>query len=307
MSLETLFGIPTHIEPSEQARLVRVLNRNWHALMSRPVRSLDADLEDLSVLFGAGVSPRSLKKHVYALPDADTESLDLPGEVVVILDGCALITPEGRIMLDVLMGMRGTGSWQIDPGTQLRALYKANQRRAEWQVRWMHKQFHSSISQPVLGAALFLLVNGSVGREHALFMPRDPDYDRDLGAVVIPLVAQFSADLGGNNPAEGTGLRGHWAFSQVSRLMGRDVERDTAKKEGAFLYIRPGREQHLLNDVAERLDKLGSQPRTHQAVLDFVEGYRARRGRLAALGQMHEDPTQTRRIMNTLVAGIGGR
>lgn len=305
MSLETLFGVPTHLDPAEQARFVRELNRNWHTLMGRPVLSLESDLEALSDIFGAGVSPRSLKKHVYALPDADTESLDLPGEVVVILDGCALITPEGRIMLDVLIDMRGTGAWQIDPATQLRALDMANQRRVAWQVRWMYKQFHSPISAPVLGAALFLLVNGSVGREHALFMPRDPDFDRDLGSAVIPLVAQFSAALGGKNPAEGTGLRGHWAFTQVSRLMGRDVGRDTAKDEGAFLYIRPGREQHLLDNVAERLGKMGSQPRTHQAVLDFVDGYRARRGRLAAFGQMHEDPTRTRRITDTLITGMG--
>lgn len=304
MSLETLFGVSTRIEPAEQAQLVRVLSRNWQALMGRPVHSLSADLEDLSAVFGAGVSPRSLKKYVYALPDADAESLDLPGDVVVILDGCALITPEGRIMLDVLMDMRSTGTHQIDLNTQVRSLNIANQRRAAWQLRWMNRQFHSPVSAPVLGAALFLLVNGSVGREQALFLPQDSDFDRDLGALVIPLVAQFSTALGGKNPSEGIGLRGHWAFSQVSRLMGRDVDRAT-KTGGAVLFVRPGREQHLLLDLTERLYKLSSQPQIHKAVITFVEEYRARRGRLAAFGQMHEDPTRTRLITNTLIAGIG--
>lgn len=304
MSAGELFGAPTWFSSLECQRWIRVLSRTWFALMGRPPELLEDDLDAMAAVFGTGVSARALKARVYKLPPADEETTELPGEVAVLLDGGTLITPEGRILLDVLMQLQRTDAHEIDTATQLRALSTATSLRVQWQTTWMHKQFTSSISPAVLGAAMFLLLNGSVGTERALLLAKDKSFDTRLGMIVQPLVAGFSEALGREQPTQTPGLRGHWAFSQVSRLMGRDVARDTTD-EGALMYVRPGRQDHLTRQVAARLDRLQDAPRVHVAVLDFVEEYRRRRGALAALGQMHEDPTFTRRMTETLLARTG--
>jgi len=304
VSAGDLFGAPTWFSAMECQRWIRMLSRTWSALMGRPPELLGDDLEAMGAVFGTGVSARTLKARVYQLPPADKEISQLPGEVVVLLDGCALITPEGRILLDALLQLQRTGAQEIDAAMQVRALTSANSLRVRWQATWMHKQFTSSISPAVLGAAIFLLLNGSVGPERALLLAKDKAVDDRLGTIVQPLVAGFSEALGRDQPAQTPGLRGHWAFSQVSRLMGRDVARD-ATDEGALMYVRPGRQDHLIHEVASRLDRLQDPPRIHVAVLDFVEEYHRRRGALAALGQMHEDPTFTRRMTETLLGRVG--
>lgn len=304
MSAGKLFGAPTWFSSTECQRWIHLLSRMWLALMGRPPEHLADDLNSMAAVFGTGVSARTLKARVYELPPADEEATELPAEVAVLLDGGMLITPEGRILLDMLMQLQRTGAHEIDTAMQLRALSTTTSLRVEWQTTWMRRQFTSSISPAVLGAAMFLLVNGAVGTERALLLAKDKSFDTRLGMVVQPLVAGFSEALGREQPTETPGLRGHWAFSQVSRLMGRDVARETTD-EGALMYVRPGREDHLTRQLAARLERLQDAPRVHVAVLDFVEAYRRRRGALAALGQMHEDPTFTRRMTETLLGRTG--
>jgi hypothetical protein len=57
--------------------------------------------------------------------------------------------------------------------------------------------------------------------------------------------------------------------------------------------------------LASRLERTADAHRRHVAITDFTIGYRQARGSLAALGQMHEDPTTTRRITGRLLAPGG--
>ena len=304
MTPRTLFGAPTHLDSATQQWWIRLLTKNWLALMGRPPHLLEADLEDTAALFANGARLKNLKARIYALPEADAETQQLPREVVLIIDGCALITPEGRILLDVLLDLQRTGGEEIDVDRQLSALTTATALRSEWHAQWLHNQFESPISAPVLGAALFLLINGSVGRSHALRMPSDSERDRELGAVVMPLIAGFSKSLGGNTPVTDAGIRQHWAFTQVSRLLGRDVAREKAEY-GTATFVRIGRERNLLDELASRLERTANAHRRYTAITDFIDGYRRARGSLAALGQMHEDSTTTRRITDRLLAADG--
>jgi hypothetical protein len=302
MSESTLFGAPTHLEPTTQERWIHLLTRNWLALMGRPPRLLEADLNAMAPFFANGASPKSLKTRIYALPEADIETKNaLPREVALIVDGCALITPEGRILLEVLLDLQRTGEHAIDVNRQIFALSTANTLRSEWHLRWLRNQFESSISLPVLGAGLFLLINGSVGEAQALLMPSNNHQDRELGAIVMPLIAAFSQSLGGRLPDTDTGIRQHWVFTQLSRLLGRDIAREKVDN-GTATWVRTGRESMLTDELATRLARTADTARRQTAVADFVENYRRVRGPLAAFGQMHEDPTTTRRIAERLLA-----
>jgi hypothetical protein len=305
MTPHKLFGIPTRLDSAKRHFLVRLLTKNWEVLMGRPLHSLEADLDDMAPLFANGASLQNLRTRVYALPEADTETRQLPREVALIIDGCMLITPEGRILLDVLLDLQRTDSEEISVDRQLSALTIATALRSEWHARWLHKQFDSSISVSVLGAALFLLINGSVGKAHALLVPGDSKRDRELGAVVLPLIADFSMSLGGSEPETDTGIRNHWAFTQLTRLLGRDVTRERSKS-GTAIFVRVGREGNLLEELASRLGRTADANRRYTAITDFTNGYRRARGSLAALGQMYEDPTITRRITDRLlISGEG--
>ena len=304
MSLLTLFGAPTRLDSATQQWWIQLLTKNWLALMGRPPHLLEADLNDMAPLFANGASPKNVKARIYALPEADAETQQLPREVVLIIDGCPLITPEGRILLDVLLDLQRTGAGEIDVDRQLFALATATALRSEWHARWLHNQFESSISAPVLGAALFLLINGSVGKSRALLMPSDSKRDRELGAVVMPLIAGFSKSLGGREPVTDAGIRQHWVFTQLSRLLGRDVAREKAEY-GTATFVRMGRDRNLLDELVSRLERTADAHRRYTAITEFIDGYRRARGSLAALGQMHEDPTTTRRITDRLLAPGG--
>jgi hypothetical protein len=118
------------------------------------------------------------------------------------------------------------------------------------------------------------------------------------------LIAAFSKSLGGREPATDAGIRHLWVFTQLSRLLGRDVAREKAKY-GTETFVRIGRERHLLDELASRLERTADAHRRYIAIRDFTDGYRRVRGPLAALGQMHEDPTTTRRIIDRLLAPGG--
>lgn len=299
MTEDSLFGGPTTFEPVIRDRWLQILTRSWIQLMGRPPGSLADDLEELTPYFGTGARSKTIRDRVYSLPPADQEIFTLPLRLLLIVDGCALITPEGRIMLDVLLNLQRTGGREIGIEVRCHALEVANSVRSNWQAVWIWKQFDGTLSAPPLGAALFLLVNGSIGQKQALLLPSDDDLDRRLGIVILPLIAAFSRRLGGKEPEVAGGIRQHWAFTQVSKLLGRDVERLPAPG-GTATYVRTGRQAALLENLAVRLEKGVDPPRQELAVREFVEEYRLMRGKLAALGQMHEDPTETHRILRRL-------
>ncbi|MFG1975519.1 hypothetical protein ACGFJC_39830 [Nonomuraea fuscirosea] len=292
----TLFGAPLALDAATLEQWVRILSRSWIALMGDPPGDLEADLSALAPVFASGAKPRVLKEKVYSLPVANAEDRLLPADALAPIDGGSLITPEGRILLDVLLDLQRSGHTAIDVSQQVRALQTAIALRTRWQRTWLKNQFQGTLSAPPLGAALFLLINGSIGPEAAFILPSADGEDRQLGQIVLPLVARFSERLGGRVPETSGGVRKHWAFTQVSRILGRDVAREPAVR-GTTMYIRPDRQAAFLDEVASRLARLADIHRRREAVTGLVDGYREIRGELAAFGQMHEDPTATRRII----------
>ena len=122
----TLFGAPTRLDSATQQWWIRLLTKNWRALMGRSPLWLEDDLDDMAPFFANGASLQNLKTRIYALPEADARPSELPSEVVLIIDGCALVTPEGRILLDVLLDLQRTGGGEIDVDRQLSALATRN-------------------------------------------------------------------------------------------------------------------------------------------------------------------------------------
>lgn len=308
MSIDTLFGVPLVVEANQRDRWIAVLTDCWRAQMGRRPGSLADDIDELAVLFGTGSKPKTIRDKVHAQRSASVAGADeLPEPAVVVLDGVALITPEGRILLHVLVRLQRADSVVIEQDLQAFALDAALRARSTWHATWLRKQFEGSLSAPAVGAALLLLVNGSVGTELGLLLPKDADADRQLGAALMPVIAGFSSALGGKESDLSNGVRQHWAFTQISRLLGRQIAREPVPS-GTLTYIREGQEKALLEELSRRLENLEPDPhRRREAVIALVDGYREARGALAAVGQSHEEPTATRRIVSRLTDPVAKR
>lgn len=303
MSPSTLFGAPLGYSPDLLERWVGDLERCWMSFSGgRQSAGLEQDIERLATIYATGVKAATLRNQVAQL-DADVEySIELLPEVALHFDGVYLITPEGRILLETLKKLKQGGGSVIDTDTLAGALALATQTRSDWYLAWAANQLEGSMSPTVIGAALLLAVNGSVGEGAAFVLPKDDPERPAARDAILGIVGRFSVDLGGTAPTY-SDLRTHWAFSQVSRLASRDVVRVGKKySEKTLMYIRAGREEHLLGLLRKNLE--GHRPDdVRKAVENLVEAYRANRGLFVALDMMHEQPSRTQRILASMRPG----
>jgi hypothetical protein len=297
LSAATLFGAPLGYTGDELENWISDLERVWMMFSGTPVATLDEDLDRLGKVF-SGASGRSLRSAFAELPDAGTRVQRLPEQVALQSDGRSLITPEGRILLEVLHRLRAGGLQVIDRDGQLGALTRAVEARGGWYAAWARRQLSGTLSPPVLGAAIFLVVNGSIGRPFAFRMPVDEAADKQLGALVLPIVGGFSVAMGGKSPPTDAGIQSNWVFTQVSRFLTRDVAREGGDF-GTDMYVREGRESALLTNLRRRLAKYSGEQRRY-ALQELATSYREARGALLAAGVSHEEPVHTRRVLAQL-------
>ena len=297
----TLFGAPLGYEPDTLAKWVAVLEGCWVDLAGRQPAALPGDLELLRPFYSAGANARVLRAKLTALP-ARTPAIDLPAELALEFDGRRLITPEGRVLLDVLVDLQARGAWVVTESQALWAHAAALEARSRWGREWAEKQVVGNLSPAALGAACFLLVNGSIGPKQALRLPADDAEDRLLASAVLPVIGVFGKRLGGEAPAPDTALRSHWVFTQVSRLLPFDVARDRVPG-GTAVYVRADRESALIGNLKDRLGRFGASA-ADAALLGLVTEYRDRRGALIALDQSFEEPRHTQAVLASLSVRI---
>ena len=305
MSSGTLLGAPVDISGQRLTQWINSLASAWRELTAREAGDLESDLRDLEPLFGPKSRIRTIRERVYDLTPRSPNADPPPRQALMPIAGGLLITPAGRTLLHVLTEHRESGRPVIEPADYIGAIQALIDARAAWHQKWLSDQFETTLSPPPLAAALLLLINGSIGEDRALRLPADEEADKALAGVVIPLLARFAEALGSKRTLETSTLRSHWAFSQVSRVLGRDVAR-MPSDEATLMYVKPGRPAHLLDELEHRLAKVADAHRRTEALDQFVNDYRAIRGQLALRGLMHEDPTATQRIVARLSDPLAG-
>lgn len=298
MTATTLFGAPLGYTQDTLARWIRHLEQCWTAFATRGPGELHDDLESLRPFFATGANAKSLRATMAGLPP--TRDLDLvrTTDLTLPFEDRALITPEGRVLLDVLHALRDTDEYVISDDRVLWAHHIALTARSTWSREWADKQLDGNMSPPVLGAACFLLINGSVGLPQALRLPEDDTEDRALGRLVLPVLGNFSESLSGKAPALDSGLRSHWVFTQVSRLLPLDVRREKIAG-GTALYIREDRERVLVSNLHDRLARFDVLA-VEAAITQLIADYRSIRGALIAVDQSFEEPRHTQAIQRAL-------
>lgn len=300
MSSTTLFGAPLGYTANSLAEWISVLELCWvdFAGGHRPA-ALAADLALLRPIFGHGAPGGKLRAAFGNLREPGAR-IELPADVALSSEGLDLITPEGRILLDVLHRLRRRGEFVIDAEMQTRALALAVETRTGWYESWAHKQLTGSLSLPPIAAAILILINGSATPTSGFYLPDDETAAADYETAVIDLLGNFSEALGGQRPAQSP-LRNHWAFTQATRVLSRDLER-TAQRGGARVHLRENRERHLLADLHSRLAKY-PRAQVQDAVRALVDQYGRHRGLFTAVGGSNERASHTRAVVETLLHG----
>jgi hypothetical protein len=299
--MDTLFGAPVVFDTHTLWVWREALERLWLGFANQAPGELPDDLARAERVFGAGASPKVLRASLDGL-DPDLRFDFLPPQVAFDISGVQLITPEGRLLLEVLGAATPFGgtSWSIEPASREWALSQAVDLRSRWYRAWAERQVDGTLSAPVLGAAVFLLINRSIGPKSPLPLPHEnaSPSEVELSRVVIRLISDFSIDLGGKAPEFKGGLQRHWVFSQLSRYLGRYVVRQTSR-HGGNVYVRLDAEGELVEELRERLSRFAPD-RVHAAVFGMAREYRSHRGQLLAAGVGREDPARTSRLVAAL-------
>lgn len=300
MNANTLFGAPLGFTPTGLQEWVDSLTSCWRAYAGQGPQSLSGDLNILKTIYAHGASAAKLRTTFAELPD-DALQMDLPSEVALSAEGRQLITPEGRILLDVLIRLRRTDDHVIGPDEQVRALALAASTRSSWYEAWAMKQVAGSLSPAPIAAAILVLINGSTTPDRGFYLPDVDAQATEYQETVLRLLGDFSDTLGGKRPTSAP-LQSHWVFTQATRVLSRDLARLNDTSSGSRVYVRPEREKYLLHDLTARLDRYPAST-VARGLRGLVEGYHQHRGLIAVVSGSYERAANTRMVLASLAHG----
>ncbi len=303
---ESLFGVPTGLSPTEASAIVDSLNRAWFDLFARVPGGLNADLQLLKRYFHPIAQGARLRKLIAGVPETAKERVPLPDLLFFRIDPQrGLITPEGRIVLDILKPLLASGGPVLMDITDIAW---ANRVVADLYRSWTRERLRGvastqvSLQLPVVAFVLTLLVNGSVGRDFALPIPRSEAQDEQLSHVLGPIVDAFVDRLRPQKRREPFRLRGGWIVTESTRRLFGVIAR-----ESDSLWIREGADAQLPHDLARTLSSRKYNPSDCVAALDaLIVAYQGSRVDLASFGLSHERPSRTKRVRDTFVDALTG-
>jgi hypothetical protein len=300
----TLFGVALVLERQEADALRDLLTRAFIAQHHRPPGDVDTDLAVMRPL-GPAASASALRRLV---ADADVLGPPRPAVpdqlLIAITETRALLTAEGRVVLDVLE--RGEDADQVVIGRadllgaygRVADFYSAPHRA------WMTQQARGGDLRPhVFAVAILLLLNGSVGKERALRAEGNGD-DAELSLRLAPVLDAFARGIGGKeelSEAEARkGLRSAWPFTEV----GRQLTGQVLRGDGG-LWVDPREEEALIRRLgtllAARTRPRLDEERVDAALSATVDAYRKARPTLASRRLAFERSDRTHALRTALL------
>jgi hypothetical protein len=272
------------------------------ALFDRVPGGLNGDLQLLEQYFHPTAQGARLRRLISALRELPEGFIDVPELLFFRIDERhGLVTPEGRIVMDILRRLQaGSHPVVID----LAEIAWANRVVADLYRSWVRGRLRDaapsqgSLQLPVVAFALTLLVNGSVGPDRALPIPRSDVQEEQLSRVIGPIVDAFVDALRQQKRREAFRLRGGWIVTEATRHLFGAIVRDSDR-----LWIREEADSELPRVLARALAARKYNRPSCAAALDALIGaYRASRAELVSFGLSHERPNRTKRIRDAYLA-----
>lgn len=205
---------------------------------------LAEDLRALAQFFGPG-DQRGLRARVNALPR--NAGSRLPEPFALLIDGRAVMTPEGRIALERLRDPRAdTPAAHDDQAVLLTDLYRA----------WSHAPLSAlaensrSVSPRAMGVALLAVINGSDTRERALtsFDEQPPRLSKALHAPIEAFAATVA-----KRRCDTSALMHEYPSQQAARVLRGALIREKARKQPVRVWIPAERRVDALRGIADQV------------------------------------------------------
>ena len=297
------FGLPSTIQRGAAETLKRSLEDLWHACHHRPLGGLRSDLELHRRFFNPVAQGKRLRSVLLEIDPITLPDTVSATQVIEVDDERLLITPEGRIALElVARGLEGSGE-EIALDEQLAhrrerelfALYREWGRHRLRSVIDLLGGGKKPLQNPAIGGVLTLFVNRSDNPERAV-KRFPPGTARDVIDDVFRSCANaFAEEIAPSKrrSKKKERLISGWTLGEVKRRMPDALQSSDA--EGVFVIKE--RADDLLQLISSELQKRGyDKGRVEDSFDALVREFRNRSQDLAGYGLLFERPTDTRKL-----------
>lgn len=304
-SPEMIFGVSRALSPEDSRSLAVFLTSAWKSQSGRTPGALQSDLASLRRFFAPTSTTRRLREEIAALPVIDIDRPRLLSSEIFLSasDRRGLVTPEGRLVLFLLDEHRDQEPLLISTEEVAWAFGVTADLYRNWsRARLLDALGHNegALRLPVIAFNVTILVNGSIGEESALAIPTDETAERELSAVLSPVIDAFVDALHPTRKRrESFRLRGGWTLTETSRHLTAFV-----CSTGKGVWVRRNCSKQLMTRLARELarDRSRTKAAIDEAFRALVGAYAKARPPLASLGLAHERSTATRETRELLLA-----
>lgn len=301
-SQNTLFGISRGLESDERDALRIYLRKAWLAQYGQSPSTLSGDLAILEGLFRSHILGKRLRDAAEGLniiaakrPPSLSEAVFVPVD-----DDRGFVTPEGRVLLEQLDHAANVAEQVMSRDALVESYALIAEFYGESHRRWMRKELVGGDARPAtLGFAVFLLINNSVGYEHALMLPSSLEEEQALAAQILPVVSEFSSSIGGSSvrQRETERLRSNWIVTEAKRQLGSSIARSD-ESHAIKLWVDKSREAELVEELGRQLARRRSLTASGlgDALDNTLRRYELARPMLASWGLAYERAGHTSRL-----------
>ena len=304
-----LFGVAVAMPREDAERLFRALESAWRSLTDRAPGDLGRDWD---LLFNRFYDPIAqggrLRRELDSLQSAVVDAPYLTEQLVLqVGSGRALITPEGRAVLELLrselardgatVSFSDDRRWSVEH--ELLGRYRNANRRRLTDVLKLRSGDAAPLLPPAAATVLFLLLNRSTSPERAVTRPEDSAARKYVDEAMAGSVLAFAnALVPGKRHLEHVSLYSGYPLTEARRRLS-----DHLSSEPGRLYIKAGSEDEVLRFVAHDLAKRRLPESKLTVAFDsMVDAYRASASALAAYGIGFGRPADVKRLRDQLMA-----
>lgn len=303
---------------------MEALTALWVIQFGTSMQTAELDLEALRAWFDPLARGERLRAQLSGLGDAVLPaSIDEP-YAVDAGDGRRLVTPEGRLLVDLLRSAvasptAGLDVLIINSGQATRSERILVETYRSWAQRRLRDviALEQGKSTPLLpqgiGQVLLLLLNGSVGAKCALRTLPDPAANSRVEDACAQVVEAFTNHISPPRPGQPRSRRhysiyGGYALSEAKRRLGPLLQ-DVSNPDGTkMIFIREGGQNKAISRLSTELSRRRTRQLTRNAVESAVDAaigvYQVVRPVLASYNLAFGREVQSWAVRDRLLQGL---
>lgn len=287
--------------PPTDPRVLTLMEEAFVAQCAHPLGNLRDDLVELAAFVDPTASGASLRNRIATLPAVfadrvdDVQALVRPW-VLVLPDGEAVVTPEGRAALEP----GGTGIWAADVLALLAGVYRDLAIGKLSAIADLLSGRGPLATPAAPAAVLLLLLNRSTDETRAL-PGTDANEEVDKAISEIVHSAAVAVNPEAKLSTKELSFRKGYGLSEATRRLG-----PKNLVTGGRVYVRPGSEERALGFVVTELARRRmTSTEVNETFNRTLAAYRTRRPTLASAGCAFERTADSERLRKSLVTRVG--